>query len=286
MTVERSDANARLLLVDDDVVILRALSNALAGFGDVRFATRAADALRLLDQEPVELLLVDAEMPGMSGLSLLQLLAQRPGPRPRALLVTGHRQATIEASARLLGVVGVLNKPFTPAAVVAAVTAALKEAAATSEPSGLDALLIEPFRILVIADEVYAGDEQLEGIAALCGWVERASTAESALQRSWDQSVDAIAVTGKLRFADPIEVIRSLRAEPSLLSTPVVLLKDDQGAPDELTALLAGASDIVGRGTPVSITQARFVNLMRGKRYADFALAAMRTQAPPPAAPF
>lgn len=276
MTEFQVGVDARLLLVDDDVVVLRALSSALAGFGNVRFATRAEDALKLLEQEPVDLLMIDAELPGMSGLAFLETVARRPNPRPRTMLVTSHRQPAIEASARLLGAVGVLHKPFTPQSVAASVAAALNTTQATDAPHDLESLVTEPFRMLVIADDVEVGHVELESIAALCGWIEYAGSAELALKRAWAQSIDAIVVMSNLRHADPIQVILAVRGEPSLLSTPIVLIQDDEGRPDELLALQAGVTDIVRPGSALPIIRARLVNLMRAKRYAEFALAAMR----------
>lgn len=278
MTVLQPASEPRLLLIDDDIVVLRALSGALSRYGHVRFATKAEDALTLLDQEPADLLLVDAELPGMSGLALLEVLARRPAPRARAVLITGHRQPAIEASARLLGAVGVLYKPFTPEAIGHSVSAALAHAQTRSAdaPCGLDALLIDPFRVLVMASDMDADSPAIESIASVCGWVEYTATMEQALKRTWDQSLDAIVVTPSLRHGDAIEIIRLLRAEPSLMTTPIIVSQDAESQPDELLALQAGASDVLRPGTPGRILQARLVNQMRGKRYAEFALAAMR----------
>ena len=65
---------ATLLLVDDDPSIIQAASRLLSDFGRCRFARSAADALRLLRQEPVDLVLLDAEMPEMGGLEMLSLM--------------------------------------------------------------------------------------------------------------------------------------------------------------------------------------------------------------------
>lgn len=66
---ESRSTSATLLLVDDDPSIIQAASRLLSGFGRCRFARSAADALRLLRQEPVDLVLMDAEMPEMGGWS-------------------------------------------------------------------------------------------------------------------------------------------------------------------------------------------------------------------------
>lgn len=268
---------ARLLLIDDDVVVLRALSSALASYGQVRFATRAEDALSLLEQEPADLLLVDAEMPGMSGLAFLEAMHRRPGPAPKALLITVHRQPAIEASARLLGAVGVLYKPLTPDAVRASVASALRHPLDGDRPVGLEGLLHDPFRVLVMADDVDAIAPVIDAIASVAGWIEYTDTIEQTLIRAWEESPDAIVITPHLRHLDPVEVTRAVRREPSMLQTPILVLQSPAASsPDELQALQAGASDVVHADASGAVLQARLLNQMRSKRLTEFALRSMR----------
>ncbi|MEX6502319.1 response regulator [Pseudomonas sp. 25A3E] len=67
-----SDPHLSILVVDDakfsSAMIGRALSQ--AGYQDVRFASSAAEAIRLLEQRPASVLLADWLMPEMDGLEL------------------------------------------------------------------------------------------------------------------------------------------------------------------------------------------------------------------------
>jgi CheY-like chemotaxis protein len=71
--------SATLLLVDDDPSIIQAASRLLSEFGRCRFARSAADALRLLRREPVDLVLLDAEMTSALASLLKMLLRQCMG---------------------------------------------------------------------------------------------------------------------------------------------------------------------------------------------------------------
>lgn len=118
---------ATLLLVDDDPSIIQAASRLLSDFGRCRFARSAADALRLLRQEPVDLVLLDAEMPQMGGLEMLALmqkssdLAEIP-----VVLLTSHRDEATEEAAFAAGAVDCLTKPIRPGVLKARVGTQLR----------------------------------------------------------------------------------------------------------------------------------------------------------------
>src|SRR5690606_19797369 len=61
-----------ILIVDDDPGMIQALAKTLQGLGRLRFATRGADALRLMQESPPDLVLLDAQMPGLSGFEVLE----------------------------------------------------------------------------------------------------------------------------------------------------------------------------------------------------------------------
>ena len=60
----------RLLLVDDDPSAIQVMSRMLAQFRDQRFATSGEVALRLARESTPDLILMDIEMPGMTGLDV------------------------------------------------------------------------------------------------------------------------------------------------------------------------------------------------------------------------
>ena len=67
----------RLLILDDEARILSALRRALRREGyEILTFERAEDALRELEERPVDAILTDQKMPGMSGLQFLERAAQ------------------------------------------------------------------------------------------------------------------------------------------------------------------------------------------------------------------
>lgn len=106
---------ARVLIVDDSVVVRRIIARALAD--DPRFivcgaVSSAAQALGFLAQTPVDLILLDVEMAGESGLAILpRLLAQ--DRRIRVVILSGMYREGSEAALRALaiGASDVVAKP-------------------------------------------------------------------------------------------------------------------------------------------------------------------------------
>lgn len=125
---------ATLLLVDDDPSIIQAASRLLSDFGRCRFARSAADALRLLRQEPVDLVLLDAEMPEMGGLEMLSLMQKaRELAEIPVVLLTSHRDEATEEAAFAAGAVDFLSKPIRPGVLRARVNTQLRLSRALAE---------------------------------------------------------------------------------------------------------------------------------------------------------
>lgn len=79
-----------VLLVDDEESILNSLRRLLRGQPyDVLLATSGAQALEILAQQPVNLVMSDARMPGMDGASLLAHVRERY-PATARIMLTGY----------------------------------------------------------------------------------------------------------------------------------------------------------------------------------------------------
>jgi len=101
-----------LLVVDDEVRILSALRRTLRREGyEIVTSESVHRALEILDERPVDVILSDQKMPGMSG---LQFLAEAAVRRPGAarLLFTGWTQEIPADALERLGIVALINKPW------------------------------------------------------------------------------------------------------------------------------------------------------------------------------
>ena len=113
-------------VVDDDESLRRSLSNLLrsVGFGVETFAS-AEEFLRSAQRENTGCLVLDLQMPGMSGLDLLRQLAFRDS-RIRVVILTAHGDEETRRRSLQAGAVAFLDKPFHSDALLDAVRAALR----------------------------------------------------------------------------------------------------------------------------------------------------------------
>src|SRR4051794_3255266 len=89
----------RVLVVDDEAPALEELTWLLSQderVGTIRRASSGAEALRVLDGEPVDVVFCDIKMPGLDGLDLARVLA-RFSQRPQVVFVTAYDRHAIDA---------------------------------------------------------------------------------------------------------------------------------------------------------------------------------------------
>lgn len=116
-----------LLLVDDDPGAIQVLRKCLSGLGRLRFATSGAAALRLAREEAPDLVLLDAEMPGMSGFEVWEAMRAEPSLQTVvAIFVTSHSEEAMEEQGLALGAADFIAKPVRPAIVAARVRTQLR----------------------------------------------------------------------------------------------------------------------------------------------------------------
>jgi PAS domain S-box-containing protein len=118
-----------ILIVEDEILILRVASAALSALGyQVLTATNAIDAIELVESrtEPVHLLVTDVVMPRMGGPDLAKhLVALRP--EMRVLFSSGYTESAIVDRGVLDDRVHFLQKPYTPSTLARRVREVLDE---------------------------------------------------------------------------------------------------------------------------------------------------------------
>ncbi|HWW11430.1 MAG TPA: response regulator [Brevundimonas sp.] len=111
------------MVVDDSPFGLDITASALLGFGiKTRYACHsAAEAIEILKDHPVDLLVVDTEMPDMDGYELVRWL-RRSGLDPNAfapvIMTATHVRRSRVTEARDCGANFVITKPFSAASLL------------------------------------------------------------------------------------------------------------------------------------------------------------------------
>jgi CheY-like chemotaxis protein len=104
--------NVKILLVDDNPMVLGMLQHALSALGEITVATDAADALLKAVDELPDLLISDYRMPGMDGRQLLEKLKSRPATSGIAVILMASKGDISERFSMQDPIEDYLEKPF------------------------------------------------------------------------------------------------------------------------------------------------------------------------------
>jgi signal transduction histidine kinase len=118
---------AKILVIDDEVGMREGCSRALASHGfQVSTAEHGAEGLRKLREGDFDLVLLDAMMPGMEGIEILEWVHQN-GLDVACVMLTGYATIELAIRAMKLGAYDFLTKPFTSDELLTVVLHALED---------------------------------------------------------------------------------------------------------------------------------------------------------------
>ena len=118
---------AKILVVDDDETVRRSYSRSLSGAScSVEAAWDGEEALRAMEKQRFDVVLLDLRMPGTDGISVLRTIKQR-WPESEVVVITGYPTIETAKQAVQLGAYDYLAKPVGPAEVIHAADRALTQ---------------------------------------------------------------------------------------------------------------------------------------------------------------
>jgi two-component system, NarL family, invasion response regulator UvrY len=112
-----------ILIVDDHSIVREGLKRILADIPDVKVAAEAgngADAMAILRNNPIDLVLLDLSLPGRTGLEVLQFMKSEFRKLP-VLILSAHEEDQYAVRALRDGADGFLNKQSAPERLVSAI---------------------------------------------------------------------------------------------------------------------------------------------------------------------
>lgn len=128
----------RILWVDDEIDLLRPHLLFLQQRGyHVDAITNGDDGLALLREDPYDLILLDEQMPGMSGLEVLEVL-RREDPHARVVMISKSEEDRTMTEAIGRRVDAYLVKPTSPRQVLSVVTRILEGSAIRQQQAAQD----------------------------------------------------------------------------------------------------------------------------------------------------
>jgi CheY-like chemotaxis protein len=124
---KRAELPGRVLVIDDEPAVQDLLQRVLANAGhQVTVVDSAEAALIRLARDRYDVLVVDNNLPRMTGLELMSLVREHH-PELRAIMITAYNTPAVEARARALGVMSYVAKPFGIVTIVGAVDDAIRD---------------------------------------------------------------------------------------------------------------------------------------------------------------
>jgi PAS domain S-box-containing protein len=252
----------RLLLVDDDTVTLQVLSKTLAPYARMRFARSGAEALKAVEAEPPDLLILDINMPGLGGLEVLAQLRARPASAQLpVILVTSASDEALEATALQIGAQDFIRKPFQPEVLVDRMRALLRlSTLRTRQPLG-----VEPrsARILLVDDDPLAIESLRASLAPLGAKLTAAADGEQALAMMQADVPDMVLLDAQMPRLDGYAVCQAMQTDPVLAQVPVAFVSVHAEARFETLGFAVGASDFLAKPFKPDVLLARVRKLLQ-----------------------
>jgi DNA-binding NtrC family response regulator len=185
-----------LLVVDDDLDTCANLADILTDLRyEVQTAADATTALRLLDNQAFDVVLLDLKLPGMDGLQLYRELKRRSASTV-AILITGFADADTRQRADQLGVWRILPKPVEVPALLPMI------AEAADQP------------LLLIVDDDHDFCSSLYDVLRERSFrVGIAGSAQEAVQQMSQQEFPIVLVDWKLPDADGLTLLEQIRKQ-------------------------------------------------------------------------
>ena len=114
-----------ILIVDDEPSILQSLSGLLSdeGFAVITAAT-GYEALKIIDAESPDLVLLDIWMPGIDGIETLKEI-KKVNPHIQVIIISGHGSIETAVKATKLGAFDLIEKPLSIDKIIVAINNAL-----------------------------------------------------------------------------------------------------------------------------------------------------------------
>ena len=244
-----------ILVVDDSLTVRMDLADALeaAGFQVLPCGSLAEARAALRDHE-IALALLDVRLPDGDGVEFLEELRAMPGYADLPILMLSS-EAEVKDRIRGLktGANDYLGKPYDTGNVIARVTE-------------LVALVRSGRLVLIIDDSATfraALAELLEGVGYQ---TLAASSGTEGLRMASMRRPSAIIVDGAMPDMDGATVIRRVRLDAALRTTPCVLLTGSEDAAAEIHALDVGADAFVRKESDTAVILARVAAVLRTAR--------------------
>ena len=161
----------QILIVDDEERIRQSLSGVLKDEGfEVAQAKDGAQALKQIESEPPDLVLLDIWMPGIDGIETLGKMKSQV-PNLPVVMISGHGNVDLAVKATKLGAFDFIEKPLSLEKVLLTVNNALALSKLEQENLALRQEVQKKYEIVGSSPEIQQLKEQIKIVAPTNGWI-------------------------------------------------------------------------------------------------------------------
>jgi two-component system, cell cycle response regulator len=277
---------ARVLVVDDILANVKLLEARLsAEYFEVLTAFNGQEALDILETEHVDVVLLDAMMPGMDGFEVCRRMRQTARTmHVPVIMVTALDQPTDKIHGLKAGADDFLTKPVDEVALISRVRNLARLKTLNDEmlmrvSSGIDMGLLPASlgewdkaeagaRILLVEDQERA-TLRITGALGKLHTVDVEADLSQAMLRLGEGAYDLVLVSLGLAGADGLRLCSQVRSLERLRHLPIIVIVEPGDDRRLLRALDMGINDYLGRPIDRQELIARVRTQLRRKRRAD-----------------
>ncbi len=248
----------RILIVDDSLTVRMDLGEAFesAGFLTTLCST-LAETRSVLSTDSFDLIILDVLLPDGDGIEVLRdIRTTAPSAGTPVMLLSSEAEVRDRVRGLTTGADDYIGKPYDQSYVVARARELLRGKEPLNES--------QKSKTVLVIDDSPTFREELKSVLESSGFaVITAGTGEEGLRVAVNLRPAVIVVDGVLPGIDGSTVIRRIRADAALRSTPCILITGSEERSGELKALDAGADAYVRKEDDTEIILARVTAVLR-----------------------
>lgn len=279
--------SARILVVDDILPNVKLLEAKLSNeYYEVLTATNGPDALKSIEQDRPDLVLLDVMMPGMDGFEVCTKIKQDPASAHiPVVMVTALTDSEDKVRGLQSGADDFLSKPVNDIALMARVRSLVRlkmtvdewrarettasQLGVVDERASVMDQPVNEARILIIEDQDFEAEKIENTLSADDAEITKVTGGMDALSKTADQDFELIIVSLNLGNEDGLRLCSHMRSNEKTRNVPIIMLATSEDMPRIAQGLEIGVHDYILRPLDKNELLARVRTQIRRRRFQD-----------------